>query len=66
MEFKKKVKYRLIDLGESQAWLIERVREKTGLFVDSSYLAKILNGDRSAPKVRAAICEILGIKENEA
>jgi hypothetical protein len=66
MEFKKKVKYRLIDLGESQAWLIVRVREKTGLFIDSGYLAKILNGDRSAPKIRAAICEILGIEENEA
>lgn len=63
MDFKKKVRYRLIDLGESQIWLVDRVREKTGLFIDSSYLAKILNGDRSAPKVRAAICEILDINE---
>jgi hypothetical protein len=63
--FKKKVKYRLIDLDKSQTWLIDQVKEKTGLFFDSSYLAKIMNGDRSAPKVRSAICEILNIQEVE-
>lgn len=64
MDFKKTVKKRLIDLEKSQVWLIDQVKEKTGLFFDSSYLAKILNGDRSAPKVRAAICEILNIQED--
>ena len=63
MDFKKQVKYRLIDLGKSQKWLEEQVREKTGLFFDSSYLAKIYNGERNAPKIRAAICEILNIRE---
>ena len=62
MEFKKIVKKRLIDLEKSQMWLIEQVKEKTGLFFDSGYLAKILNGDRTAPKIRAAICEILSIQ----
>lgn len=64
MDFRKKVKYRLIDLEKSQKWLEEQVREKTGLFVDSSYLTKIFNGDRNAPKVKSAICEILDIKED--
>ena len=65
MEFFKKVKYRLIDLKKNQKWLEEQIKEKTGLFVDSSYLSKIYNGVRNAPKIRAAICEILGITENE-
>lgn len=63
MDFKKNVKYRLIDLGKTQKWLEEQVREETGLFVDSSYLAKIFNGERNAPKIKAAICEILNIKD---
>ena len=65
MDFKKKVKYRLIDLGKSQKWLEEQVREQTGLFFDSSYLAKIFNGERIAPKIKSAICDILNIKEVE-
>lgn len=63
MEFFKKVKYRLIDLEKTQKWLEEQIREKTGLFVDSSYLSKIYNGERNAPKIKAAICEILEIEE---
>lgn len=62
-EFGKQVKYRLIDLGKTQTWLQERVTEKTGLFLDSSYLNKIITGERSAPKVTTAIREILGIKQ---
>lgn len=65
MDFKKKVKYRLIDLGKSQKWLEEQVREQTGLFFDSSYLAKIFNGERNAPKIKSAICKILNIQEVE-
>ena len=63
MDFRKQVKYRLIDLGESQKWLEAQVREKTGLYFDSSYLAKIFSGERNAPKIKAAICEILCIQE---
>jgi hypothetical protein len=64
MDFRKKVKYRLIDLCQTQKWLEEQIKEKTGLFVDSSYLTKIFNGERNAPKIKAAICEILEIKED--
>ena len=62
MDFFKKVKYRLIDLGKNQRWLEEQIKEKTGLYVDSSYLSKIYNGERNAPKIRKAICEILEIE----
>ena len=64
MDFRKNVKYRLIDLCKTQKWLEEQIKEKTGLFVDSSYLNKIYSGERTAPKIRAAICEILDIKED--
>ena len=63
MDFRKKVKYRLIDLGKTQRWLEDQIREKTGLFVDSSYLNKIYSGERKAPKIVQAICEILSISE---
>lgn len=63
MDFRKKVKKRLIDLDKNQKWLEEQVRDKTGLFVDSGYLSNILSGQRSSPKIVSAIREILDIKE---
>lgn len=64
-DFAKTVKKKLIDLGESQEWLMVQVREKTGLFIDSSYLYKIYSGKRTSPKIKEAICEILEIKEEK-
>ena len=63
VDFMKKVKYRLIDLGKNQKWLEDEVKKKTGLFVDSSYLNKIYKGERRAPKIVDAICEILDIQD---
>lgn len=63
MDFRKQVKYRLIDLGKPQKWLEEQIREKTGLFVDSGYLHKIFSGERNAPKIVQAIREILDIHD---
>ena len=63
MSFMKEVKKRLIDLDKNQKWLEEQITEKTGLFVDSSYLGKIYKGERNAPKVVQAIKEILDIPE---
>ena len=57
------VKTKLLQLGKEQKWLEEAVSEKTGLFVDGGYMYKILTGQRKAPKVVAAIKEILEIKE---
>jgi hypothetical protein len=56
------VKTELLRQGKEQKWLEEAVSEKTGLFVDSGYMYKILTGKRNAPKIVAAICEILNIK----
>ena len=60
------VKTELLRNGKEQKWLEEAVSEKTGLFVDSGYMWKILTGQRNAPKIVAAIREILNIQEGEA
>lgn len=57
------VKTELLRQGKSQKWLEEAVSGKTGLFVDGGYLYKILTGQRNAPKIVAAICELLNIQE---
>ena len=56
------IKTELLKVGKSQKWLEEAVTEKTGLFVDSGYMYKILTGQRNAPKIVSAICEILGVE----
>jgi hypothetical protein len=57
------VKTELLRQGKEQKWLEEVVSEKTGLFVDNGYMYKILTGQRNAPKIVAAICEVLNIQE---
>ena len=57
------VKTELLRQGKEQKWLEEAVSEKTGLFVDSGYMYKILTGQRNAPKIVAAICELLNIRD---
>ena len=56
------VKTELLRQGKSQKWLEETITEKTGLYVDTGYMYKILTGQRNAPKIVGAICEILNIK----
>ena len=55
------VKTELLRRGKEQKWLEAEVAEKTGLFVDSGYMYKVLTGQRNAPKIVAAIREILEI-----
>lgn len=57
------VKTELLRRGKEQKWLEEAVSEKTGLYVDGGYMYKILTGKRNAPKIVAAICEILELEE---
>ena len=59
------VKTKLLQMGKEQKWLEEAVSEKTGLYVDNGYMYKILTGQRSAPKIVAAICEILNIRDTQ-
>ena len=56
------VKTELLRQGKEQKWLEEAVAEKTGLYVDSGYMYKVLTGQRNAPKIVEAISEILGIQ----
>lgn len=60
--FGKEVKKRLIDLDRNQNWLIEQVRQRTGLYFDTSYMGKILTGKLNTPGIIQAICEILEIQ----
>lgn len=62
-EFGKDIGKRLIDIGQSQMWLIERVKESTGLYFDDSYLYKIKTGRLSTPKIVQAIRDILQLPE---
>ena len=64
-EYAKTVKKKLIDIDKSQAWLIEEVRNRTGLYVDTSYLARIFNGKDNGKKVISAINEILFGEQSE-
>ena len=56
------VKTELLRRGKEQKWLEEAISEKTGLYVDSGYMYKILTGQRNAPKIVDAICEILSLQ----
>lgn len=62
-EFGRNVKKSLIDVGKTQNWLMGRIKDSTGLFVDSGYLYKILTGQREAPKIVQAIRDILDLPE---
>lgn len=57
------VKTELLRLGKDQKWLEEAISQRTGLYVDSGYMYKILTGRRNAPKIVSAICEFLEIQE---
>ena len=57
-----RIKAELLRIGKNQKWLEKTVAEKTGLFVDSGYMYKILTGQRNAPKIVTAICEVLNIE----
>lgn len=58
------VKIELLKKSRTQKWLEGEITKRTGLYVDSGYMHKILTGQRNAPKVVEAIRDILNI-ENE-
>lgn len=62
-DFGKSIKIRLVEMEKTQDWLIEQVKNRTGLFFDSSYLWKIMNGVCATPKVVTAIREILDLPD---
>ena len=62
-DFKIAVKHRLVDMGMTQADMIREVRERTGMYLDKSYLSKIYRGTRHSAKIITAIREILDLPE---
>jgi hypothetical protein len=56
------VKTELLKKSRTQKWLEEEITKRTGLYVDSGYMHKILTGQRNAPKIVESICDILKIK----
>ena len=60
-DFGKSVKFALINEGKTLTWLSEEVTKKTGLYLDSSYMSKILTGQKNPKKIIDAIKEILEI-----
>ena len=63
--FGKDIKKKLIDLERPQVWLIEQVKERTGLYFDDSYLYKIQTGQLATPKIVSAIRDILELPGGE-
>lgn len=59
------VKIELLKQNRTQKWLEEETTKRTGLFVDSSYMHKILTGKRNAPKIVEAIRDILNIQDEK-
>lgn len=64
-EFGKNVKKKLVDIEQTQEWLIEQVGKDTGMFIDSGYLQKIFSGKRHPAKIISSIQKILKQAENE-
>lgn len=56
------VKTELLKRGKNQKWLEEKIISRN-MYMDSGYMYKILTGQRKAPKIVSAICEILDLPE---
>ena len=61
-EFGLSVKTELLRRGMEQKQLIEKIQAR-GMYADSGYLYKIFTGQRAAPKIVQAICEILELPD---
>lgn len=64
-DFELEVKMKLLQRGMKQTELIQAVQSDTGLFLDDSYLYKILRGERKPEKIIQSICKILEIEQRE-
>ena len=64
-EYGKTIKKRLLDIDKPQKWLIDEINKETGLYFDRSYLTKIANGSKTAPRIVQAINRLLKIEGGE-
>ena len=53
----------MIDHEHNTDWLCTEISQRTGLYCDRSYLAKVLRGERKAQKIKDAIEQIIAEKE---
>lgn len=58
-KFRYGVKIGLMRAGKNQQWLCREVNRRTGLYIDSAYMSRIIAGERNPPRILYAICEIL-------
>lgn len=61
--FGKEIKKKLVDIDQTQDWLICEVGKDTGKYFDSGYLHRILRGEIATPSICASICKILGLED---
>lgn len=59
------IKSRLLEMNQTQTWLIEEVKRITGLYVDSSLMFKIITGERAPAKIVQAIQSILKLSDEK-
>lgn len=62
-EYGKRIKIQLLEKNQTQGWLVDEVRNRTGLYFDSRYLHKVLTGQYVSPHITRAIDEILEIPD---
>nr|DAP93897.1 MAG TPA: POU domain, class 6, transcription-DNA complex, Helix-turn-helix (HTH), DNA-binding.51A [Caudoviricetes sp.] len=65
-DFGKEIKKRLVDINQTQEWLISEVSQDTGKYFDSGYLHRILRGELSTPGIVASIRKILDLPNDTA
>ena len=57
------VRSSLLKSGRTQEWLIQECKNKTGLFIDSSVMSKLMTGQRNSKRLKQAIVEILNLSK---
>lgn len=58
-EYGKHIKARLVEMNQSQGWLVEEVKRHTGLYFDTWYLHRVMTGQYVSPKITEAIDKII-------
>ena len=64
-EYGQEIQMELLKRQKTRNWLIEELRQKTGMYVDGSNLYKLMTGKIKSSKLTDAIQEILGVAYKE-
>ena len=60
-KFGKEAKMQLILINQTQEWLIQQVRKRTDMYVDSSILYKVFTGQVNSTALKKHIRVVLGM-----